>query len=91
MIRCNNGDVLVEGSMPVLLSDLSTIVHAMHYDVCNAEGMSYSESRERILKAVELGFKTEEECKHEAVRLTKELLEKVLCDLTKILDGEDDK
>ena len=92
MIKCDKGDVSFDGTQNQILSELATLVHALHYDVfVERHELTADVSRKLILEAVEAGFQTEEQAERNAVKLTKELLEKVISGLERILSGKDDE
>lgn len=92
MIKCDKGNVSIEGTRPLVLAELSTLVHSLHHGVFTGDqGLPAEVSRKLILEAVEDGFKTEEEAKQKAIGMTKELLSEVLNSLQKILNGKDDE
>jgi len=88
MIKCENGLVKMQGDPRLLMADLTTTVHAMHYDVfIEKHNFDPEHSREMIIRAVEQGFSTEEEIENELKESLLELLDK----LKELIEGKDDK
>lgn len=66
MINTYKGIISLHGNNIELMSDLSVIVHALCYDVLMSDsGMTLSEAMLKIMDAVELGTRTEEELDRE--------------------------
>lgn len=66
MINTDQGIISLHGNNIELMSDLSVIVHALCYDVLMSDsGMTLSEAMLKIMDAVELGTRTEEELDRE--------------------------
>ena len=66
MINTDKGIISLHGNNIELMSDLSVIVHALCYDVLMSDsGMTLSEAMLKIMYAVELGTRTEEELDRE--------------------------
>ena len=90
MIKCDKGNIVINGSAVLALSELTTLVHAMHYDVFIGDvGMSPEESREKILEAIEKGFLTEEKIKQEVTESAGEVFAMLLDALKDIVQGKD--
>lgn len=67
MIKVDKGNVSIKGRGGELLTELSTLVHALYNDVLKGD-MEFSddEARDMINTAVEKGFKTTKELMAEA-------------------------
>lgn len=66
MINTDKGIISLQGNNIELMADLSVIVHALCYDVLMSDsGMTLSEAMLKIMDAVELGTRTEEELDRE--------------------------
>lgn len=91
MIKCEKGHVEIVGFGLEVLSELSRLVHDLHFEVfVENGGLSTEASRKAILDAVEKGFKTDEELETEAASKKKRLVE-VLDMLKEILTGKDEE
>ena len=92
MIKCDKGKVKIEGTGYLILSELSTLVHELHYGVFVEKcGATPEESKEDILEAVERGFKTDEEMRECAKDTLKDVLTDLSDLLNNILSGKDDE
>lgn len=66
MINTDHGIISLHGNNIELMSDLSIIVHALCYDVLmSGSDMTLGEAMLRIMHAVKLGTRTEEEFERE--------------------------
>lgn len=62
MINTDKGIISLQGNNIELMADLSVIVHALCYDVLmSGSDMTLGEAMLKIMDAVELGTRTEEE------------------------------
>ena len=76
MISTNKGHLRVEGTNSEIMADLSVIIHGIHEDLSNEIGQE--KSKERIMKAVEDGFKTDKEIMSNVDALVKKFLKDLL-------------
>lgn len=95
MIKVDNSGIEINGIAPDVLSELTTIVHHLHYDcIVGSDKVSPEESRKLIMEAVELGFSSDEEvaakAKESKERIKADVL-RVLDELANILKGKDDE
>ena len=89
MIKCDKGNVVIQGSASLVFAELSTLVHSLHYDVLTGHSeMAPEESREKILKAVEDGFMSDEELKKQTQENVGEVFGKLMEALKDILQGK---
>ena len=92
MIKCNEGNVEITGSKATVMTEFSTLVHAMHYELFIGEDkMTAEESRKEILEAVELGFLTFDESKKKLACDVKSEILKALDELKELLCRKDDE
>lgn len=88
MIKCDKGNVEIHGTGANMLAELTTLVHALYYDVLIKDcDIPQEEAQKLILDAVQLGFKTHEQVKGEAAARIVEMLDK----LKDILTRKDDE
>ena len=75
MIKVDKGIVSVVGPHPIVMAELSTLVHEMYFGVLikNA-GMSPEEAKAEINHAVEMGFMTEEKAEEVANEIARKAL-----------------
>lgn len=67
MINLDRGEVKINGTCSTLLSELTTLVHALYNDVLKGDlELSDEKARDVIITAVERGFKTTKELMAEA-------------------------
>lgn len=85
MIRVENGRMEARGSVPELCSDLSTVVSGLNDLI--AEGIGTEGSHEMIMKAVELGLKSEDEIRAEAQKVIDDFMDSLKAKLTKMFEG----
>ena len=91
MIKCKKGTVDVCGTTTDLLTELSTIVHSLYYDLLiGKHEFSHEVARGFIHKAVNLGLMTKEELEAEEDSKKKKLVE-VIDALKEILLREDEE
>lgn len=75
MIKCDKGNVVIEGMKSLVLSELTTLVHVLTYEVFMGDlEMSLEEAKENIQRAFELGLKPEEEVREQAKADLKDML-----------------
>lgn len=66
MIKCDKGNVVIEGKKSLVLSELTTLVHMLTYEVFMGDlEMTLEEAKENIQRAFDLGMKTEEEVREQ--------------------------
>lgn len=90
MIKCNVGNVTIEGQGTLVLAEYATLTRAMHKVFTEECGMSPEKSKDKILEAVNQGFMTEEQVKNKA----DEVFDSVISMLTALRDamqGKDDE
>lgn len=70
MIKVDKGNVTVIGKHPIVMAELTTLVHEMYHSILTEHGgMTPEEAKEQINNAVELGFMTDEQAKEKAKEL----------------------
>lgn len=86
MIKVDKGNVAVIGNHPIVMAELSTLVHELFYDVLIEHGgMSPEEAKKEITDAVEIGFMTDEQAKAKAAEQFEEVGKTVADVLSKLL------
>ena len=81
MIKVDKGSVEIHGQRPLVMAELTTLVHALYHNILTEhDGMSPEEAKAQINRAIENGFMTDEQAKEKA----KELIGK---SITAILDA----
>lgn len=92
MIKIDKENVEIVGNGPLVLAELSTLVHSLHYGFFIGEvKIPPEKSREMIQKAVEKGFLSDDEIAAEAEKAKKECLVDILDKLKDLLTGKDDE
>lgn len=81
MIKVDKSNVTVIGQHPIVMAELTTLVHEMYHTILTEHGgMTPEEAKAQINRAIENGFMTDEQAKEKA----KELIGK---SITAILDA----
>lgn len=92
MIKCDKRNVEFCGKKSLILPELSTLVHALHFNVfIEKDGMTAEESRKTILDAVKIGFLSDSEAKDKLCGEMKDEILKALDELKELLSGKDDE
>ena len=86
MIKSNRGTVEIEGTLPDVLADLSTLVHNMYGVFVDELDMAPERAQDSILEAVNMAFKSKEEVHGTLIDLLTELGEVI----ERILDKEEE-
>ena len=74
MIKIDNGTIEITGAFPVIMANLSTLVHHLYHSILTKNaGMSPEEAKETILSAVEDGFMSKDEVHAMALEALAEL------------------
>ena len=95
MIKVDKGMVSISGAHPLVMAELSTLVHELYFNVLpNHMNMTPDEAKKEISRAVEMGFNTEEQ----AADIAKEIIGKSIAELVNALvdsitkqNGKDDE
>lgn len=81
MIKVDKGEVTIVGQHPLVLAELTTLVHTLYHHIFTEQGgISPEKAKEQINHAVELGFMTKEQTNEKACEM-------ILQSLTGVLDA----
>lgn len=90
MIKCDKGDTVIKGNTSTVLSELSTLVFALHHHVFVEKAeVAPEDSRKMILEAVERGFKSMDQTVEDEEEALGNVMVKVLDMLKEIIQGKD--
>lgn len=81
MIKSSNGEVTIKGRTTEIASDLTMLIRGM-LESFEKHEMEKEEAEMLVRKAVELGFKSENEIRKEVDKLMKDLMKDILKALT---------
>lgn len=88
MIKVDKGNIEISGNLPLIMAELTTLVHVMHHDTFTRKlNMTPEESKELIMEAFQKGFLTEDEVKED----TKEHLLNLLDKIKELIVGKGDE
>ena len=90
MIKAKEGKVEVKGFTDELLADVGVIIHSL-VDAFVENDIPRDEAVEEIRRAVELGFKTEEEIREDAKKKLGEFLKKMYEDIVELFEEEEEQ
>ena len=92
MIKIDMNNVEIVGNVPIVLAELSTLVHSLHYGFFTGEvKIPPEKSRKMIQKTVEKGFLSDDEIAVQAEKAKKECLVDILDKLKDLLTGKEDE
>ena len=95
MIKVDKGEVTIIGQHPLVLAEITTLVHTLYHHIFTEQGrISPEEAKAQITRAVEMGFMTKEQTNEKACEMIFQSLTGILDALRKGItkaNGKDDE